>query len=156
MTKSYCLFICIQISDEFHNIVLLQLSMSGTELELQNVSLTPFLVLGISSTYFAMWFDMILVFGVLTCMWTKYTVLDSLSYPESLRREHGNMCTKVMWPFPQGTKLGPTQRFGQMHFPQERWGDYLRNLPNEPLAVDSHTQTDISAAMALVKQHVKH
>lgn len=141
VTKSYCLFIRIQICDEFHNTVLLQLSMSGPELQLQNVSPSAFLVLSISSTYFAMWFDRVLVFGVLRCMWAKYTVLDSLSYPDSLRRERDNRHTMVMQPFPQGAKLGPMQGFGQMHFLHEKWGDHLLNQPNEPLAVHSQTQT---------------
>lgn len=30
------------------------------------------------------------------------------------------------------------------------------NQPNEPLAVHSHTHIDISGAVALVKQHMKH
>lgn len=85
MTKSYCFFICIQICDEFHNIVLVQLSMSGTELESQNVSLTDLLVLGISSTYFAMWFDMVLVFVVLRGMWAKYTELCRLTEKGTLQ-----------------------------------------------------------------------
>lgn len=130
--------------------------MSDIELELQNISLTAFLVLDISSTHFAMWFDMVLVFGVWGYMWAKHTVCDSLRYPDSLRREHGSRHTKVMWLFHQRTKLGPKQGFGQMQFPHEKWGDHLLNQTNEPLAVHSHTQTDISAAMALVKQHIKH
>lgn len=136
MTKSYCLFICMQICDEFHNIVLLQLRVPDTKLELQNISLTAFLVLDISSTYFGMRFDMVLVFGVLRCMQAKYTVLDSLSYPDSLRREQGSRHTKVMWPFPQRTKLGP-KGFGQMQFPHEKWGDHLINQTNEPPAIHS-------------------